>query len=64
MCETGDRAEITAVEALPGGSLEWKGEVLPLEPLDELSVLTVCDNVTGHPACRTRARRNGSRWPR
>ena len=24
----------------------WKGEVLPLEPVDELSVLTVCDNVT------------------
>ena len=31
-------------EALPA-SLEWKGEVLPLEPVDELSVLTVCDNV-------------------
>jgi len=31
------------VEALPT-SAGWKGEVLPLEPVDELSVLTVCDN--------------------
>jgi 7,8-dihydropterin-6-yl-methyl-4-(beta-D-ribofuranosyl)aminobenzene 5'-phosphate synthase len=44
MCDTDDRAGITAVEALPA-SLEWKGEVLPLEPVDELSVLMVCDNV-------------------
>ncbi len=45
MCEIGNRAEVTPAEALPA-SLEWKGEVLPLEPVDELSVLTVCDNVT------------------
>ena len=45
MCDTGDRAEVMPAEALPA-SLEWKGEVLPLEPVDELSVLTVCDNVT------------------
>ena len=32
----------TPAEALPA-SVEWKGEVLP-EPVDELSVLTVCDN--------------------
>ncbi|MGH3404906.1 MAG: hypothetical protein ACRDRJ_20720 [Streptosporangiaceae bacterium] len=32
-----------APEALPA-SVEWKGEVLALEPVDELSVLTVCDN--------------------
>ena len=44
MCDTDDRAEVTAAEAFPA-SLEWKGEVLPLEPVDELSVLTVCDNV-------------------
>jgi hypothetical protein len=44
MCDTDDRADVTAAEALPA-SLEWKGEVLPLEPVDELSVLTVCDNV-------------------
>ena len=43
-CDTDDRAGIIAVEALPA-SLEWKGEVLPLEPVDELSVLTVCDNI-------------------
>ena len=45
MCDTGNRADVTPAEALPA-SLEWKGEVLPLEPVDELSVLTVCDNVT------------------
>jgi 7,8-dihydropterin-6-yl-methyl-4-(beta-D-ribofuranosyl)aminobenzene 5'-phosphate synthase len=45
MCDTDDRAEVTAAEALPA-NLEWKGEVLPLEPVDELSVQTVCDNVT------------------
>src|ERR1035437_8654836 len=44
MCEIGNRAEVTPVEALPA-TLEWKGEVLPLEPVDGLSVLTVCDNV-------------------
>jgi 7,8-dihydropterin-6-yl-methyl-4-(beta-D-ribofuranosyl)aminobenzene 5'-phosphate synthase len=44
MCDTDDRADVTAAEAFPA-ALEWKGEVLPLEPVDELSVLTVCDNV-------------------
>ena len=44
MCETGDRAGVAPTEALPA-SLEWKGEVLPLEPVDELSVLIICDNV-------------------
>ena len=44
MCQTGNRAEVAPAEALPA-SLEWKGEVLALEPVDELSVLTVCDNV-------------------
>jgi 7,8-dihydropterin-6-yl-methyl-4-(beta-D-ribofuranosyl)aminobenzene 5'-phosphate synthase len=43
MCGTGNHAEVPPVEALPA-SAEWKGEVLPLEPVDELSVLTVCDN--------------------
>jgi glyoxylase-like metal-dependent hydrolase (beta-lactamase superfamily II) len=43
MCDTGDRAEAMPAEALPA-DLEWKGEVLPLEPVDELSVLMVCDN--------------------
>ena len=45
MCDAGNRAEVAPVEAVPA-SLEWKGEILPLEPVDELSVLTVCDNVT------------------
>jgi 7,8-dihydropterin-6-yl-methyl-4-(beta-D-ribofuranosyl)aminobenzene 5'-phosphate synthase len=43
MCDTCCEAEVPPAEALPA-SLEWKGEVLPLEPVDELSVLTVCDN--------------------
>ena len=44
MCDTANHAEVTPAEALPT-TVEWKGEVLPLEPVDELSVLTVCDNV-------------------
>ncbi len=44
MCDTGDRADVTPAEAFPA-SVEWKGEVLALEPVDELSVLIVCDNV-------------------
>jgi 7,8-dihydropterin-6-yl-methyl-4-(beta-D-ribofuranosyl)aminobenzene 5'-phosphate synthase len=43
MCDTGNPAGILPAEALPA-SLEWTGEVLPLEPVDELSVLMVCDN--------------------
>ena len=43
MCDTGNQAEVPPAEALPA-SVEWTGEVLPLEPVDELSVLTVCDN--------------------
>ena len=43
MCGIDDRAGVTPAEALPA-SVEWKGEVLALEPVDELSVLTVCDN--------------------
>ena len=44
MCDTGNPAHVAPVEAVLA-SAEWKGEVLPLEPVDELSVLTVCDNV-------------------
>lgn len=44
MCDTGNRADVTPAEALPA-NVEWKGETLPLEPVDELSILTVCDNV-------------------
>ena len=43
MCDAGKHAERSPVEALPANA-EWKGEVLPLEPVDELTVLTVCDN--------------------
>src|SRR5215469_16413995 len=43
MCGTGNHAEVPPVEAVPA-SADWKGEVLPLEPVDELTVLTVCDN--------------------
>ena len=43
MCATDDPADVTPVEALPSDA-DWKGEVLPLEPVDELSVLTVWSN--------------------
>ena len=43
MCDTENQAEVPPAEALPA-SVEWKGEVLRLEPVDDLSVLTVCDN--------------------
>ena len=43
MCDTGHQADVMPVEARPA-SVEWTGEVLPLDPVDELSVLTVCDN--------------------
>ena len=43
MCDTGNQGEVPPAEALPA-SVEWKGEVLRLEPVDELSVLMVCDN--------------------
>ena len=45
MCSTDDDGPVAPAEALPA-NLDWKGEVLPREPVDELSVLTVCDNVT------------------
>ena len=43
MCGTGHQARPTPVEALPE-NLDWRGEVLPLEPVDSLSVLMICDN--------------------
>jgi 7,8-dihydropterin-6-yl-methyl-4-(beta-D-ribofuranosyl)aminobenzene 5'-phosphate synthase len=43
MCDT-NSAEVAPVEAWTANA-EWTGEVLALEPVDELSVLTVCDNV-------------------
>lgn len=44
MCGTDDGSAVAPVEALPADA-EWTGEVLPLEPVDEVSVLTVCDNM-------------------
>jgi 7,8-dihydropterin-6-yl-methyl-4-(beta-D-ribofuranosyl)aminobenzene 5'-phosphate synthase len=43
VCDVGDVRGLTPVEAWPADA-DWTGEVLPLEPVDELSVLTVCDN--------------------
>ena len=43
MCDHDEQGPVTPAEALPA-NLEWQGEVLGLEPVDELSVLTVCDN--------------------
>jgi 7,8-dihydropterin-6-yl-methyl-4-(beta-D-ribofuranosyl)aminobenzene 5'-phosphate synthase len=43
MCDAHDDAPLLPVDAVPEGT-EWRGEVLPLEPVDEVSVLTVCDN--------------------
>jgi 7,8-dihydropterin-6-yl-methyl-4-(beta-D-ribofuranosyl)aminobenzene 5'-phosphate synthase len=45
VCGSGGHAGDGAgpVEALPA-NLEWRGEVLALEPVDSLSVLMVCDN--------------------
>ena len=43
MCDTDDRADVIAARWFQ--QLEWTGEVLPLEPVDELSVLsTISDN--------------------
>jgi 7,8-dihydropterin-6-yl-methyl-4-(beta-D-ribofuranosyl)aminobenzene 5'-phosphate synthase len=43
MCEEQGHVHVPAVEAIPADA-DWHGEVLPLEPVDEVSVLTVCDN--------------------
>ena len=43
MCDARDDAPVLPVDAVPAGT-EWRGEVLPLEPVDEVAVLTVCDN--------------------
>ena len=43
MCDAHDDAPVLPVDAVPEGA-EWPGEVLPLEPVDEVSVLTICDN--------------------
>ena len=43
MCETHGEVPVPSIEAVAAG-LAWTGEVLPLEPVDSVSVLTVCDN--------------------
>jgi hypothetical protein len=48
MCQADDYSGVAPVKAVPA-TLEWKGEVVGLEPVDELSVLTVCDNVMDMP---------------
>jgi 7,8-dihydropterin-6-yl-methyl-4-(beta-D-ribofuranosyl)aminobenzene 5'-phosphate synthase len=44
MCEDHGHGHVPPVEARPADAA-WDGEVLALEPVDEVSVLTVCDNV-------------------
>ena len=39
MCQADDYSGVAPVEAVPA-TLEWKGEVVGLEPVDELPVLT------------------------
>jgi 7,8-dihydropterin-6-yl-methyl-4-(beta-D-ribofuranosyl)aminobenzene 5'-phosphate synthase len=43
MCDDHGHAHVPTVEAIPADA-EWRGETLPLEPVDSLSILTVCDN--------------------
>jgi 7,8-dihydropterin-6-yl-methyl-4-(beta-D-ribofuranosyl)aminobenzene 5'-phosphate synthase len=43
MCDDHGHVHVPPVEAIPADA-EWTGEMLPLEPVDELRVLTVCDN--------------------
>lgn len=43
MCDDSSHVHVPPVEAIPTDA-DWAGEVLPLEPVDEVSILTVCDN--------------------
>jgi 7,8-dihydropterin-6-yl-methyl-4-(beta-D-ribofuranosyl)aminobenzene 5'-phosphate synthase len=43
MCQDHGEVHVPPVTALPD-DVGWSGEVVPLEPVDEVSVLTVCDN--------------------
>ncbi len=43
MCEDHGHAHVPAVDARPAEA-GWSGEVVPLDPVDAVSVLTVCDN--------------------
>ena len=56
VCGTGDRPEVTLAEALPA-DLGWKGEVLPLEPVDELPSAFIQNSIgtTFHLTAASRA---------
>jgi 7,8-dihydropterin-6-yl-methyl-4-(beta-D-ribofuranosyl)aminobenzene 5'-phosphate synthase len=43
MCDDHGHVHVPPVEAIPTDA-DWNGEVLSLEPVDEVRVLTVCDN--------------------
>ncbi|HEX6419691.1 MAG TPA: MBL fold metallo-hydrolase [Acidimicrobiales bacterium] len=43
MCDDHGHVHVPPVEAVPADA-EWAGEVLPLEPVDQVTVTTVCDN--------------------
>jgi 7,8-dihydropterin-6-yl-methyl-4-(beta-D-ribofuranosyl)aminobenzene 5'-phosphate synthase len=43
MCDDHGHVHVPPVEAVPADA-GWAGEVLPLEPVDAVTVLTVCDN--------------------
>ncbi len=43
MCDDHGHVQVPPVESIPTDA-GWTGEVVPLEPVDEVSVLTVCDN--------------------
>jgi 7,8-dihydropterin-6-yl-methyl-4-(beta-D-ribofuranosyl)aminobenzene 5'-phosphate synthase len=43
MCQDHGHVHVPPVEAVPVGA-EWAGEVVALEPVDEVAVLVVCDN--------------------
>ncbi len=44
MCDDHGHGPIGVIDPVVPAD-EWSGEVVPLEPVDEVSVLTVCDNV-------------------
>jgi 7,8-dihydropterin-6-yl-methyl-4-(beta-D-ribofuranosyl)aminobenzene 5'-phosphate synthase len=43
MCDDGGHTHVPPVEAVPADA-DWAGEVVPLEPVDAVAVLMVCDN--------------------
>ncbi len=43
MCTDHGHVHVPTIETVPA-DVEWNGEVLPLEPVDDFRVVTVCDN--------------------